>query len=471
MEVLLPINQSAGMNIQSIKDCFTGHEISQKSFSTHLTETEVTYPTIALADTTSGVFQFCHHLESSAPLPLRSLFFRAQAIANKASLSENNPMRHIHVARAALHLVVCAISVLSIEFSNRDLPYVLELQSVLEAVSKSIYEDSLLPFNQLCGDFFGAVTVRRSYEAYQQFQRVETPDQREVLVTLETSSQIVPLEVSDIAKHSKFLRADAVQFGSTDIEHQKWTKRSPFNLVSDREEIENDLFSYDYSAPRTNLSKTTGMVDRAAQEHAEALGQSSNPPDRVLETGPNSSRSRNQISEPSVADDTTLTRGDKGHSNDLDAEESFHERAYNPNIALQYSTAEVVHPHSNLTSYNTATTEQLPSSTFPDTILPSEPLPAFTTSMTGFGPGTIRLALNDLKQQIPVIKNCRVNYIEWEEANSNGYYALWRCRCKIENTNLVTAYSPWRTNKNAAREESAALMITLIRESALPGPY
>ncbi|KAG8830136.1 hypothetical protein FRC17_005358 [Serendipita sp. 399] len=129
MDILGPIVQNVEMTIQCIKDYRNGHDVGQKSFSHHLAELGVDFPTVALVDTTDGRFKFRDKLASGVPLPLKALFLRARKLVRSASTGKINRLQHIHLSRAILHLIVCAGDIMETKFTKEDLAYVLELEA------------------------------------------------------------------------------------------------------------------------------------------------------------------------------------------------------------------------------------------------------------------------------------------------------------------------------------------------------
>ncbi|KAG8826773.1 hypothetical protein FRB91_003173 [Serendipita sp. 411] len=78
---------------------------------------------------------------------------------------------------------------------------------------------------------------------------------------------------------------------------------------------------------------------------------------------------------------------------------------------------------------------------------------------------TYRQDLNTLKSTIPQLRPRAVEYPDLEHDNTVGNHQLWRCRCKIQDTDLVTDFSEWCLNIPAAEERAARLMIDLINRT------
>ncbi|KAG8827164.1 hypothetical protein FRC17_007965 [Serendipita sp. 399] len=204
MDVLSSAIQRTGKTIRRIKDCYSGNDVGQKNIVMHLAEAVNTYPTVALVDTTDGSFQFRDDIANDAALPLETLFLGAQDIVRAASAVEVDRLQCIHLARAALHLVVCAEEIVGTELSGDDFSYILGLERLLEEVSKSISEGAPLDlaFKLLCGDYHGATEIRRSYKAYQQLQQVDAMDQTGSVTSQEELSRIRPSEGTNTTQPS-----------------------------------------------------------------------------------------------------------------------------------------------------------------------------------------------------------------------------------------------------------------------------
>ncbi|KAG8827166.1 hypothetical protein FRC17_007967 [Serendipita sp. 399] len=86
-----------------------------------------------------------------------------------AASAEVNQLQRIHLARAALHLVVSADEILGTELSDEEFTYIMELEA-----DRSEEEPSV--FTLLCDDRQGALDVRRSYKVYQMFCQMDDKD-------------------------------------------------------------------------------------------------------------------------------------------------------------------------------------------------------------------------------------------------------------------------------------------------------
>ncbi|KAG8750960.1 hypothetical protein FRC14_008259 [Serendipita sp. 396] len=118
--------------------------------------------------------KFRNELANYAPRPLQLLFIRAKAVVEEASVAESDRLKRIHIARAALHLVASADEILGDDLNDEDFAYIMELNSILEAVSKDI--GSPFNFYILCGDYHGVIELRHSYQAYKRVLQLDSKD-------------------------------------------------------------------------------------------------------------------------------------------------------------------------------------------------------------------------------------------------------------------------------------------------------
>ncbi|KAG8821634.1 hypothetical protein FRC17_009771 [Serendipita sp. 399] len=192
VEFLSTMVQQAGMTARCILECTDGGELDPHTRSLR----SATYPTVALVDTTDGVyvftfaanipkevkplpgrFKFRGELPPSAPRPLQLLFIRAKFILRRASSMKENRLQHIHLARAALHLIVSASETSGAELGDDEFAQILGLETVLDEVEAGMCKkDSAATFALMCQDFEGAVEIRRSYMVYQQFCQMDADE-------------------------------------------------------------------------------------------------------------------------------------------------------------------------------------------------------------------------------------------------------------------------------------------------------
>ncbi|KAG8833190.1 hypothetical protein FRC17_011189 [Serendipita sp. 399] len=137
-------------------------------------------PTIGFVDTTSGAFEFCLEFKDydSVVKPLRFLMERAEALVQRASRIGKKALQLIHLARAIIHLIICAQEVFLESASLDSADYCTDLHKLLDDLQDSIDSptyDLESIFRNLCEDRPGASAIRRSYKAFLELGASDSP--------------------------------------------------------------------------------------------------------------------------------------------------------------------------------------------------------------------------------------------------------------------------------------------------------
>ncbi|KAG8870598.1 hypothetical protein FRC20_011600 [Serendipita sp. 405] len=180
-QIITPIVQSEHLTVRCIKDCANGSDITQRMFSIRDFKKMSTFPTIAFIDTTDGHPKFRTEIPNEAPRSLKVLAAHASKLVEQASMTSNNSLQNIHIARGALHLVACALNAEQTGLSTEQLEYCLRLRSLLSEVEGCIglgrtpLAQATINniFGQLCGEHPGAFEIRCSYGKFLEFQRMD----------------------------------------------------------------------------------------------------------------------------------------------------------------------------------------------------------------------------------------------------------------------------------------------------------
>ncbi|KAG8876687.1 hypothetical protein FRC20_001025 [Serendipita sp. 405] len=158
-----------------IRNCLGMSDIGNQSVKTSKLLSEAVHPTIAFVEIESGLFELRSQFKGNLPVPkpLNFLFARGEILVKRASHTEKDSLKVIHLARALLHLIVSAQEIAADQWDSRALDHYGKLHRLADGLERHIIEtrnyseqDLENKFYELCGDYIGAVAVRRSYTAF-----------------------------------------------------------------------------------------------------------------------------------------------------------------------------------------------------------------------------------------------------------------------------------------------------------------
>ncbi|KAG8830114.1 hypothetical protein FRC18_008649 [Serendipita sp. 400] len=157
-----------------IRDHLGMSDIGHQSVKISKLSSKRAHPTIAFVETESERLKFCAKFQGNLPVPapLEFLCARVEILVKRASCLESESLSLIHLTRALLHLIVSAQKIASDHWDSRGLDYYTNLHRLANELENRIEkgncseQDLESSFNELCGDYFGAVAVRRSYAVF-----------------------------------------------------------------------------------------------------------------------------------------------------------------------------------------------------------------------------------------------------------------------------------------------------------------
>ncbi|KAG8849373.1 hypothetical protein FRB91_010010 [Serendipita sp. 411] len=159
----------------SIRNYLGMSDIGDQSVKTSKLLSKAVHPTIAFVEIESGLFELRSQFKGNLPVPkpLNFLFARGEILVKRASHTEKDSLKVIHLARALLHLIVSAQEIVADQWDSRALDHYGKLHRLADGLERHIIEtrnyseqDLENKFYELCGDYIGAVAVRRSYTAF-----------------------------------------------------------------------------------------------------------------------------------------------------------------------------------------------------------------------------------------------------------------------------------------------------------------